>query len=224
MTHNKVSLSSENFLKAVYRYESRNKKGASISDLASRLNISKSAATDMAKKLSTNKLVKYEKYSPLKLSTQGKKQAMQVIRKHRLWETFLHEVLDMDLFEVHREAEALEHSTSESLADKLAAFLNYPKFDPHGDPIPDKSGNLPKHRNSVPLSEIKTPSILKIIRLDSFSESFFNFCKQNNIRKGISFKLEQIFPNEDMFEIEISDKKIVLNKAICKQIIVTKNS
>lgn len=130
------STSVENFLKSIFTLRHDEGEKSSTTNMAMRLGISGPAVTDMAKKLSVKGLVVYAPYKELELTPAGLSLAVKVIRRHRLWEMFLYRVLKMDLGEVHREAEILEHQTSDSLLEKIDDYLGRPKFDPHGDPIP----------------------------------------------------------------------------------------
>ena len=132
-----MSVAIENFVKAIYNNEKHDIANTKPGNIASKLGISSAAATDMAKKLDTKGLLNYEKYQKLRLTKKGEKMALNVVRKHRLWEAFLHKTFDMSLHKIHREAELLEHETSDFLAEKISAYLGNPKFDPHGDPIPN---------------------------------------------------------------------------------------
>ncbi|MDZ7612318.1 MAG: metal-dependent transcriptional regulator [Flavobacteriaceae bacterium] len=136
------SPSEENYLKAIYALQCDQGSPISTNLISEKICTKASSVTDMLKKLSAKNLVDYQKYQGVFLTDQGMKHALKVLRKHRLWEFFLVEKLNYKWEEVHVIAEQLEHINSESLVDNLDAFLGYPKFDPHGDPIPDKNGIL----------------------------------------------------------------------------------
>ncbi len=207
----KTSPSIENFIKSIYQLEQRvgNTKPGTI---AKALGISNAAATDMARNLSDKKLIHYKKYQQLKLSKEGNKMAISLIRKHRLWETFLHKTLKLSLLEIHNEAELLEHQTSDFLTEKLNAFLNNPAFDPHGDPIPDINGNFGIDNDSTVLSEAEPDKEYKITRLFSSEKDFFEFCENHNIKVGSLIKVEKQYKNRNMTEIQIDNKQLILNK------------
>ncbi len=132
-----MSVSVENFIKTVYHLNENGEKDTKPGSIASELNISNAATTDMSRKLARKNLIYYQKYKPILLTAKGQKMALSVIRKHRLWETFLFENFNLSLDEIHREAELLEHQTSDFLADKIEELLGMPKVDPHGTPIPN---------------------------------------------------------------------------------------
>ena len=135
MTH-----SEENYIKGIYHLSEGGAEAVSTTTLASHMETKPSSVTDMIKRLAGKELVDYKKYQGVRLTEQGQRKALQVIRKHRLWETFLVEKLDFNWDEVHEVAEQLEHIKSDMLVDRLDALLEHPEFDPHGDPIPDKHG------------------------------------------------------------------------------------
>ena len=137
-----LSKSEENYLKAIYHLSFNAKGGISTSAIAQQLETKSSSVTDMIKKLADKSLVLYKKYQGVTLTAEGEKIAANVIRKHRLWEVFLVEKLNFNWDEVHEVAEQLEHIHSEKLIDELDALLDYPKRDPHGDPIPDKDAEF----------------------------------------------------------------------------------
>ena len=139
-----LSFTEENYLKALWHLtmDNTHKEEAGTNELAAHLNVKPATANDMLKKLKEKKLVDYKKYGKSSLTNIGKKLAIEVVRKHRLWETFLYEKLEFTWDEVHEVAEQLEHIKSQKLVDKLDKFLNYPKLDPHGDVIPNEKGEM----------------------------------------------------------------------------------
>ncbi|MDX1317419.1 MAG: metal-dependent transcriptional regulator, partial [Xanthomarina gelatinilytica] len=137
-----MSVAIENFVKAIYKNDNNDSNDTKPGNIAKKLGISNAAATDMAKKLASKNLLQYEKYQSLQLTDEGTKMALNVIRKHRLWEALLFKLFDMSLHEIHRESELLEHATSNFLADRISEYLGNPKFDPHGDPIPNANGEI----------------------------------------------------------------------------------
>src|SRR5688572_23716832 len=148
----KYSSSKENYLKAIFHLQEEDGV-VTTNALANELQTRAASVTDMLKKLKTQKLLLYEKYKGFKLSHEGKKVAVQIIRKHRLWEYFLVEKLRFGWEEVHEMAEELEHISSRKLIDRLDEFLGYPKTDPHGDPIPDSQGKFTASQHML-LSEL----------------------------------------------------------------------
>ena len=136
-----LSLTEENYLKAIYHLSQDGVQGVSTSEIAEAMHTRAASVTDMIKRLSSKGLISYEKYHGVQITRQGKADALSVIRKHRLWETFLVNKLGFAWGEVHEVAEQLEHIQSPLLIEKLDVFLGHPSHDPHGHPIPDKHGN-----------------------------------------------------------------------------------
>jgi DtxR family Mn-dependent transcriptional regulator len=139
-----ITISKEDYLKEIYKIAIDNDSNVSTANLAEKLSVTNAATSDMAKKLAKAGYIIYEKYKGIRLTTRGKKEALKIIRRHRLWESFLIETLGLNWGEVHEEAEKLEHQTSDFLIDKIDEYLDYPQFDPHGEPIPTKLGRIPE--------------------------------------------------------------------------------
>src|ERR1700741_4982434 len=135
-----TSFTEENYIKAIFKLEDANQGAVSTNDIAVKLSMQPATVTDMVKRLADKKILTYKKYHGVLLTPKGKKIALSVIRKHRLWEVFLVNKLKFRWDEVHEIAEQLEHVNSEALVEKLDDYLGNPKFDPHGDVIPDKEG------------------------------------------------------------------------------------
>jgi DtxR family transcriptional regulator, Mn-dependent transcriptional regulator len=142
-----ISHTEENYLKAIFKLSELQNGNVSTNAISEKLTTSAASVTDMLKKLAGKKLIHYEKYYGVSLTEKGKKLAKDLIRKHRLWETFLVDKLKFSWDEVDELAEQLEHINSEILTDRIDHFLGFPKFDPHGDPIPDKAGNIAYHED-----------------------------------------------------------------------------
>jgi DtxR family transcriptional regulator, Mn-dependent transcriptional regulator len=153
MSDYRLTQSEENYIKAIYSLSSREKLTVSTNILAERMATKASSVTDMLKKLTDKKIVTYQKYQGCALTEKGRKMALYIIRKHRLWETFLVDKLSFGWDEVHEIAEQLEHIHSSQLINKLEEFLGFPLVDPHGDPIPDRDGNL---RNAAIRTSLKS--------------------------------------------------------------------
>ena len=215
-----MSIATENFIKKVYQYEINEGFDSRPGSVAKSLGISNAAVTDIARKLARKNLLIYEKYRELKLTDEGKKLALKVIRKHRLWETFLHEIFNLSLHEIHREAELLEHQTSDFLADKISQFLDNPLFDPHGDPIPNVKGEVRFDDENITLTRTKEGTHYIITRLLSLDKELFEICSINNINIGSKLAVNKQFAENEMTEIELYGKKLLLNKDFTKKIYV----
>ena len=209
-----MSVSVENFLKTVYQFGQDPVQNTRPGNIARSLEISQAATTDMARNLAGKGLLKYKPYRELKLTKSGEERAIRVIRKHRLWETFLFRTLRMSLHEIHREAEMLEHQTSDFLAGKIAEYLDDPSVDPHGDPIPDHNGILVGDSDSFPLSIADAGKKYIISRLKGSSKEFFTFCSRNSILVGSSIHVLQQYPDSGITEAEINSNVLLLSKDI----------
>ncbi|WP_290701189.1 metal-dependent transcriptional regulator [Lacinutrix sp.] len=207
-----MSVAIENFVKAIYKNNSNDVKNTKPGNIAKLLGISNAAATDMAKNLANKNLLNYEKYKALELTKAGEKLALNVIRKHRLWEAFLHKTFDMSLHEIHREAEFLEHETSNFLANKISTYLGNPKFDPHGDPIPNANGEITTIDTSISLSNTKEGKNYTISRLMSDDKEFFDFCGLNGLKYGNTVLVTKQFSKNKMTQISINNNTILLNE------------
>ena len=216
-----MSVAIENFIKAIYKSDQHIAQDTKPGNIAKKLGISSAAATDMAKKLAAKDLLHYEKYQALKLTEKGTKMALNVIRKHRLWESFLFKIFDMSLHEIHREAELLEHQTSDFLADKINEYLGQPQFDPHGDPIPNELGEFTSEDTSIALANATEGKQYRITRLMSDDKEFFDFCAINGLQHGHHLKVNKLFPQNKMIQISIDPTNtILLNIDFSKNIYV----
>ena len=178
-----VTLSEENYLKAIYHLSKHGSVSVSTNAIAKKINTKASSVTDMLKKLSEKELVNYIKYQGVSLTESGKRTAANVIRKHRLWEVFLEDKLNFSWDEVHDIAEELEHIKSEKLIDKLDNFLGNPTHDPHGDPIPDKEGNIQKYQKIV-LSQVNESVECVCVGVKDSSSQFLKYLDKNEIALG----------------------------------------
>lgn len=215
-----MSVAIENFVKAIYKNDKHDSNDTKPGNIAKKLGISNAAATDMAKNLANKNLVNYEKYKALELTEEGEKLALKVIRKHRLWEAFLHKTFDMSLHEIHREAELLEHETSGFLANKISEYLGNPKFDPHGDPIPNANGEITTKDTSIALSNTLENKKYIISRLMSDDKEFFDFCAIHGLKYGNTIVVEKQFTKNKMTQITINNNTILLNEDFTKIIYV----
>lgn len=206
-----MSIATENFVKAIYKNKNNDSHNTKPGNIAKKLGISNAAATDMAKKLALKDLVHYEKYQELKLTEKGRKMALSVVRKHRLWESFLFKLFDMSLHDIHREAELLEHQTSDKLAEQISAYLGHPKFDPHGDPIPNADGEITTEDHSIALSNTKEGNTYTISRLMSDDKEFFDFCALNGLKYGNTISVIKQFSKNKMTQIKIHNNTLLLN-------------
>lgn len=201
------TLTEENYLKAIYRIFESTGDIVSTTSIADILHINAASVTDMFKKLGQQKLVMYEKSKGVRPTEKGKRVALQIIRKHRLWETFMVEKLKFSWDEVHDIAEQLEHVHSEILIERLDQLLDYPKFDPHGDPIPDKNGKLPELK-SILLAEAKAGLSYRLTGVRNNSDSFLKYLKKIGLSIGATILLKDIEEFDGSMKIELLDNKM----------------
>jgi DtxR family Mn-dependent transcriptional regulator len=176
-----LSVTEENYLKAIYQISHQDDSVNTVgtNELAARLSLKPATVNDMLKKLKEKKLVVYEKYGKIELTHTGSKIAVYLVRKHRLWETFLVSKLRFNWHEVHDVAEQLEHVNSVKLIERLDEFLHYPEFDPHGDPIPDSKGKIRKS-SFIKLSHAKIKIRYKVMGVRDYSILFLKYLEKNN--------------------------------------------
>jgi len=177
----------------------------------------------MIKKLSEKKLVSYQKYKGVNLTQKGRKIAINVIRKHRLWEYFLVEKLDFKWDEVHDMAEQLEHIQSDELVERLDAFLEHPKYDPHGDPIPDKDGNL-NHHKDVSLSDLTAKESGVVVGVKEHSTSYLKYLESIDLLLGTTVKVKEIVDFDHSMNIQIGKKNLNISYQASKNLIIKKVS
>ena len=217
-----ITRSEENYIKAILSINLEKNSIVSTNEIAKILETSAASVTEMIKKLQDKKLVIYEKYKGVKLSKAGRIKAFEILRKHRLWETFLVNKLDFSWGEVHDVAEQLEHIKSEKLTDKLDHFLNYPKFDPHGDPIPTKSGIIPSTKR-ITLSEMKINSKGIIMGVSLDNKEFLDHLTKISISIGTKIEaIDRIIFDQSM-KIKINSKIEHISKEIANNILIKVN-
>jgi len=213
------SFTEENYLKHIYKLSKKSDKGVSTNALAERLDTKASSVTDMLQKLAAKKLVNYQKYQGVTLTKKGQNIAVNIIRKHRLWEVFLQDHLGFGWDEVHLVAEELEHINSDILIERLDRFLGYPKYDPHGGPIPDSEGNFPVPAR-VKLDELEVGKRSKVMGITEHSESFITYMKKIGLDLGVEFNLTERHDFDRSVEIEMDGKPVQLSHEVAKNIFV----
>ncbi|MBT8320356.1 MAG: metal-dependent transcriptional regulator [Eudoraea sp.] len=214
-----MTQSEENYLKAVYHLEKMNPGFIATNAIAEEMQTKPSSVTDMVKKLSEKGLLHYKKYQGVSLSSSGAKKALSIIRKHRLWETFLVEKLNFTWDEVHEVAEQLEHVESDKLVDQLDLFLSFPKVDPHGDPIPDKNGELVEEHSKV-LSKLPVNSSCVCVGVKDSSPSFLKYLDKNGIALGNRMQILEKEEFDNSIHIQIQDRRLHLSHLIASNLYV----
>ena len=214
--------SEEDYLKAIYAL-SYNNNGASTNALANHLNMKASSITDMLKKLSDKGWVNYEKYKGASLNVDGKIIALSIVRKHRLWETFLVNKLNFKWDEVHEIAEQLEHIKSNELVDRLDDFLGNPKFDPHGDPIPNKNHEITDSRKRSYLSEVEVNRDVIIIGVKDSSAQLLQYLEKENMILGKNIIVLEIHDFDKSLRISINGKELNISERVAQNVLVQTN-
>ena len=213
------SLSEENYLKSIFHLQKHSKTGVSTNALAKELQAKASSVTDMVKKLSEKELVVYKKYQGVYLSEAGRKTALQIVRKHRLWEVFLVEKLSFSWDEVHEVAEELEHIKSDKLILELDKFLDYPQRDPHGDPIPDAEGNF-QVSNKTLLSNLKKGERGTLVGVKDTSSEFLKYLDKNNIALGETIKVLDKEEFDGSMQIKVRDESLNVSPLVTVNIYI----
>jgi len=199
-----ISLTEENYIKAIFSINKANEgKGVSTNALSEHLHNKAGSVTDMLKRLAEKKLIHYEKYKGVFLTGRGEKIAISIVRKHRLWEVFLMEKLKFKWDEVHDIAEQLEHIKSEDLVERLDIFLGNPRFDPHGDPIPDARGHLNAIK-AKPLNHFKTKGLFIFMGVSEHSKSFLQHLTSVGLKIGDTIKVEEINAFDNSVKVKIN--------------------
>ena len=214
-----ITLAEENYLKAILSISSCEDGKVSTNSIANEINTSAASVSDMLKKLQEKELIKHEKYKGVELTAKGTKLATSIIRKHRLWETFLVNKLDFSWGEVHDVAEQLEHIKSTELIDKLDLFLGFPKFDPHGEPIPTKEGEIPTS-NTIPLNELQTGTKGNVMGVSMDEKSFLDYLTQLNIRIGSEIELLEKITFDQSISIKIENITQHISNDVAKHLLI----
>ncbi|HOX82903.1 MAG TPA: metal-dependent transcriptional regulator [Chryseolinea sp.] len=215
-----LSLTEENYLKAIYHLSEGGSKAVLTNEIAESLATKAASVTDMIKKLSVKNVISYEKYYGVKLTKQGKTSALSIIRKHRLWETFLVQQLNFSWDEVHEVAEQLEHIQSPLLIEKLDEFLGYPSVDPHGEPIPDKNGKI-KLQASVMLADLAPGYKGSIVAVKDSDSGLLKYLDKIGATPGKKIKLISKEEYDDSLEIELENTRVSVSKIVSQKILVT---
>jgi DtxR family Mn-dependent transcriptional regulator len=203
-----LSYTEENYLKAIYHLSKGGTKSVLTNELAESMSTKPASVTDMLKKLSAKKLITYEKYYGVTITRQGKTDALTIIRKHRLWETFLVQKLTFNWDQVHEVAEQLEHIQSPLLIEKLDEFLGYPAVDPHGHPIPDKQGKI-KEIKQMPLSDFPVNKRCTVQAVKNGSPSFLKYLSKIGIYIDAALLINDKAEFDGSLELTIDNKKKV---------------
>jgi len=215
------TISKEDYLKTIYIFFREYDGKVPMTKIAETLKVSKAAISDMAKKLSKEGYLEHSKYQGINLTEAGEKVALNVLRKHRLWEKFLMDVLDFSWAEVHEIAENFEHHTSEILINKIDDYLGHPEFDPHGAPIPNSRGELPVSPKSFQLGKCKVGEKYKIAQVNDGNKELINYLTQIGIELQAELEVTEKLNFDNSIVILVKGQKQTLSEIVSNNIFVT---
>lgn len=218
-----VSFTEENYLKAIYKIAEKDKKPVGTNAIASEIKTSAASVTDMLKRLSEKGFINYQRYKGVNLSPKGSRLATNLIRKHRLWESFLVNKLGFTWDKVHDIAEQMEHIKSDELVQRLDEFLDYPKFDPHGDPIPNAEGKFTL-RVQILLSLLRKGDAATVIGVKEHDNEFLRFLNSKNIQLGTTLQILEKNEYDKSMTVAINGVDVVLTEKVTRQIFVKKTA
>lgn len=213
------SQTEENYIKTIFHLQVGND-AVTTNALAEKLQMKPASVTDMMKKLNTKKLLHYKPYYGFSLSSEGRKIALTIIRRHRLWEFFLAEKLHFNWDEVHDVAEELEHVSSKKLIDKLDEYLGFPQFDPHGDPIPDSKGKI-KTYSETSLHQLPLHTTAEVRRVSNQSPEMLELLQHKNIVIGTQLEVKRFFEFDHSIELKIKNSLLTISEQLAKHIFVS---
>lgn len=214
-----MTKSEENYLKVIYHLSLVSPKGVNTNAIANNLETKASSVTDMLKKLSHKNLVSYQKYQGVTLTENGFLSAKIIVRKHRLWEVFLVDKLGFAWDEVHEIAEELEHIKSEALINKLDSFLNFPTFDPHGDPIPNEKGEIVK-MDKLLVTDAVLGMDYVFVGVKNSSAAFLQYLDKQDISLGATIKVHEIESFDGTFLVSVNNKQITISNKIATNLFI----
>lgn len=216
-----LSLTEENYLKAIFHL-SETDGYAGINELSKELGTKMSTVNAMIKKLSLKGMLEYETYKPVRLTRRGRREAAWVVRRHRLTEMFLVQVMQFSWDQVHEIAEQMEHIRSEVFFDKMDAILGFPSTDPHGSPIPDKDGKI-NRRKEKPLHDCSPGDVVILSSIHQGSDEFLRFLSDRSLTLGLLLTIESVEPFDGSMEIRVKGRKPqFLSKQVCEKLMIHK--
>ncbi len=207
----------ENYLKAIFKLSEKD--SASTNAISEELETKASSVSDMLKKLSEKNLINYVKYQGVSLTELGHSLAVHIVRKHRLWEVFLVNHLHFKWDEVHDIAEQLEHIKSKELVNRLDSFLNFPIYDPHGDPIPNHKGVFPKSK-SIPLNLLKMKTRASVVAVEKDDPSFLKYLDKIHVSIGTEIAIIEINDFDNSIDMNIDGKETHISADVAKNILM----
>jgi DtxR family Mn-dependent transcriptional regulator len=214
-----ISFTEENYLKAIYHSQEKANGLVSTNTLSDALQTKAASVTDMLKKLAEKNLINYEKYQGVSLTADGKQKALTIIRKHRLWEVFMVDKLAFKWDEVHELAEELEHIHSEKLINKLDEFLGFPKYDPHGDPIPDSDGNI-KSEEFIVLAKLNIGDGGKISGIKAHSKEFLQYLEKMHLTIGQKITVQDKISFDGSIILKINNQEKSISREVAQNLLI----
>jgi len=216
-----LSATEENYLKAIFKLSEKNAENITTNSIAGEIRTAAASVTDMLRKLAEKKLIHYEKYRGVQLTKKGRGAAVMLIRNHRLWEVFLLEKLGFTWDQVHEVAEEMEHVRSPLLIARLEKYLGYPKYDPHGDPIPDAKGNIHYHKE-VSLIELKAGEKGRVVGVVEQSTHFLQYLDKINLAINSIIEVIEMNNYDNSRLIRIGKNQVFASEKVCGNLIVVK--
>jgi len=215
------NISKEDYLRVIYKsledYETINP-----TMIAEQLGVSNAAVTDMLRKLTREKYVNYTPYKGIHLLEKGRAEAVKLVRRHRIWETFLYRVVGLPYHQIDEEAENLEHSSSDDLIDKLEEIMNYPEFDPHGHPIPSKNGKIPKQKKVISLDKLEENNSGIIQRVNDHSKDLLKYLYESGLVVGNKITVLEKRSFDNSMVVKVESKQQTISEKISQNIFVEK--
>ncbi len=208
----------ENYLKNIYKIQSMEGR-VTTSSLSERLQISPASVTEMVKKLADEGSLRYTPYKGVELTANGARDALKIIRKHRLWEMFLVEVLHFGWDEIDEEAERFEHIMSERMEDKIDEVLGFPSVDPHGDPIPSKNGTV-KNIHAIALAEIEEGKTVRIVRVNDANAELLQYASSIGISLNKKLTVRQRMGFDNSLVVRMGTKELTISSTLASNIFV----
>jgi len=217
---NMKNISKEDYLSVIYKSSDSNGE-IKANQIADKLSISGAAVTDMLRKLSKEGYVNYKRYKGIKLTQSGEEYARNMVRRHRIWEVFLHQIVGLPWDKVHAEAENLEHSSSDELINRMEEMLDFPEYDPHGDPIPDRNGKIPKGNLGIPLSTVQPGNLVKVNRVHDYDSSFLQYISKIGIELNKKITVLDSLEFDHSLLIKVDKKEASISNKVAANIFVS---
>lgn len=208
----------EDYLKTIYELEARSG-AAATSEIAARLSLTPASVTGMVRRLARQGLLTHEPYRGVRLTEPGRRNALRILRRHRILETYLSQVLGFPWDEVHEEAERLEHAASDALIERMAAALEHPESDPHGAPIPTADGKIDE-RSHIALSDLDVGESAVMVRVSDKNPSMLRYLAEIGLQPGVSLRLLERAPFDGPITVRIAGSELAIGPSLAAQVLV----